>query len=164
MPEIRSQPGARLFRTFSSLILILLLASLFLSRNEELSQTAEAVHVSQTVNEINTALAFVVYTLAVNKSLDRLVLLDSQNPFFYLALNQSIPRNYHGEVSSVDDMKANGWYFLKPNGLVIYSSRSSRYVYRLSFDYSDTNQSGAFEAESDKINSLQIVKASKRGL
>jgi len=164
MPEIQSQPGARLFRTFSSLILILLLAFLFLSSNEELSQAAEAVHVNQTVNEINTALALAVYTLAVNKSLDRLVLLDNQNPFYYLALNQGIPPNYHGEVSSVQDMGSSGWYFLKPKGLVIYHSANSRYAYRLSFDYSDTNLSGAFEPILDKINSLQIIKASTRGL
>ena len=161
MLEIISPPGARLFRTFSALILIFLLAYLFLSENEELSQTAEDVHVRQTVNEINSALALVVYTLAVNKKLDRLVLLDNQNPFYYLALNQSIPVNYRGEVSSVHEMKDVGWYFVKSDGLVIYQSMSStRYVYRLSFEFTDLNKSGSFDALSDKVNSLQIIKAS----
>lgn len=161
MKTIASTPGAGVFRTVASILIIVLFTLYFLYKTDDLSKQAEIIAVQRTVSEINVALSLVVYDLAVNRRLDKLTVLDNQNPFYYLALSQEIPESYFGVVSNKSDIDKNGWFYSLADQLVIYHSQEGdNHRYRLKFTYSDINGSGSFESSGDSITSLLMQKAS----
>jgi len=161
MKEVASVPGASLFRSIASIILITVFTVFFLYKTDELSSQAELVAVQRTVNQINVALSLVVYELAIKKNLDRLNVVNNQNPFYYLAISQELPENYFGVVRSETEIDKNGWFYEQLNQRVVYRSRENiNYRYQLKFTYSDTNNSGSFESSEDKVTGLVMQQAS----
>ncbi|MBC8210574.1 MAG: hypothetical protein H8E21_05855 [Gammaproteobacteria bacterium] len=157
MRTISSHPGAGLFRSVVSIVIIVIIATYFLYKTERLSRDAEIIAMQNMVNEINSALSLVVYQLAMNKNLAGLSRLDQQNPFYYLALSQRLPEKYRGVVSSEADITQSGWYFSQSDSAVVYrGSDDQNFKFELNFRYSDRNNSGEFEPENDTITSLMM--------
>ena len=148
------------FRTAISVILIFVLAGIFLFKMDDVSRRVEETAVKQMLVDINTSLALVVYQTAVKRNFDRLDFLANQNPFHYLALTQDLPKDYHGEVESLSEIKRQGWYYLRDDKQVIYrNSFDENNYFFLDFSYADLNDSGRYEFEQDSIIHLVIKKA-----
>ena len=126
-----------------------------------MTEQVDLIASQKMVNEINVALALVVYNLAVNNSLEKLNDLNKSNPFNYLALNQSLPDNYFGVIDSDEKIDRNGWFYSKLKKQVVYNSKQGiKYWYQLSLIFNDMNNSNTFDAESEILLGLQLRKAS----
>jgi len=157
MKTIGSHPGAGLFRSVFSIIIIVIIAAYFLYKTERVSRDAEIVAMQSMVNQINSALSLVVYQQAMNRNLAILSRLDQQNPFYYLALSQKLPEKYRGVVNSEASISRSGWYFSSSDSAIVYrTSGDESFRFELKFSYSDRNRSGKFEPESDSITSLLL--------
>ncbi len=161
MSSISSYPGAILFRFILMVVLILVLIAVFMSYADETQRDIERISVLQTGRVVNSAMAVVFSTYAVNNELDKLNDLDGGNPFVHLAEYQMLPTAYQGVVERDPDSEmAPGWYYMSHRRLVIYKARylAEDIYFELVLLYSDANGSGRFESRVDKINSLKFVK------
>ncbi len=164
MNTLGSHPGAILFRFGVLVILILIMIMVFLSYAEDTQKEFERTSVLQTKKIIDSALAVVFATYAVNGKLNDLNELNGGNPFVFLKEYQMLPVSYQGEIDQ--DLSADlapGWYYLKHRQRAVYKSR---YIDRDSYfavvlNYQDLNQSGSFEADSDKFQNLQFIKTAE---
>jgi len=157
MKTISSHPGAGLFRSVATIIIIVTIAAYFLYKTERLSRDSEIVAMQSMVNQINSALSLVVYELAINKNLANLSRLDQQNPFYYLALSQRLPETYRGVINSEAEISRSGWYFSRSDSTVVYrTSGDESFWFKLSFNYSDRDNSGEFDPDNDSITSLMV--------
>jgi hypothetical protein len=161
MKGISSLPGALIFRAVISVLLISVVTGIFLNKTEQMTGKMDLIARQQVVNEINVALALVVYNLAVNNKLEKLNDLDKSNPFDYLALNQSLPNNYFGVVDRDEKIDRNGWFYAISKKQAVYNSRQGiKHWYQLSLIFNDINNSNTFDAGSEKLSGLQLKKAS----
>lgn len=122
MRSIASHPGAAVFRSTLVIILILICMTSFLTYTASLSSRAEQVARQRVITEIRQALAMMLYDYAIKGQLEDLKSFDRKNPFVPLAIYRQLPKNYHGAVSNVAEIKSPGWYFELNTGLVIYKS------------------------------------------
>ena len=161
MNTLGSHPGAIVFRLSIMIILIVILVSIFLSYLDDTERAFERTSVLQTKKIIDSSLAVVFATYAVNNRLNELNDLDGGNPFVHLAEYGMLPAAYVGEIDHDpgEDDKA-GWYYLIHRRILVYKSLFSDadHYFEIVLNYEDRNQSGSFEPASEKFNSLQFVR------
>ena len=161
MKRIASHPGANVFRTVVSILIISVATSVFLYKTDEMSNQVDLIASQRVVNEINTALSLVVYKLAIQGNLEELNVLDKSNPFDYLVLNQKLPDNYFGVVYVEQEIDKSGWFYASYKKQAVYNSRQGKkYWYQLDLIFNDMNNSGSFDVESEKLLGFIIKKAS----
>ncbi len=161
MNTIGSHPGAILFRLSIMVVLIAIMVSVFFSYLDDTERELERLSVLQTKKIIDSALAVVFSTYAVNNRLNELNELDGGNPFIYLAEYQMSPTAYVGETDrDLDADQTPGWYYLQHRRMVVYKSyfTGADSYFTIVLKYQDNNQSGSFEPASDKFQSLRFVK------
>ena len=161
MNTIGSHPGAILFRLSIMVVLIAIMVSVFFSYLDDTERELERISVLQTKKIIDSALAVVFATYAVNNRLNQLNELDGGNPFVFLAEYQMLPAAYVGEIDTDPGLdQAPGWYYLKHRGMVVYKSyfTGADSYFTTVLKYQDNNQSGSFEVASDRFQSLQFIK------
>jgi hypothetical protein len=160
MNSISSTPGASLFRTVGSIILVSIFIVVFLNTISGFNQRAEKIARDTVIDEINIALAFRLYQSVIDGTLDELPSIHLQNPFVVLSgSNYSVPLSYKGEVTEGQPLRESGWYFdAKQKTLLIWDTANAYDSYQLQFIYQDLNDSGAFESASDQIKQLGMVK------
>lgn len=159
--DIGSYPGAGKFRSLVGIIIVVILIRLFFVYTDSWEAAVELSAREKTLNEMNSALALTLYQMAIDKSLSKLSSLDKENPFVYLAIYQSLPRNYQGTVNTKFEIDKSGWYYDLETHLVYYLDRFGHVQkYNLKFEFEDRNNSGKFEYLYDSISNLSIKKAS----
>ena len=89
MNTLGSHPGAILFRLTLMVILIAILIMVFMSYLEDTERELERVSISQTKKIIDSSLAVVYSTYAVNHRLDELNDLEGGNPFEFCRSSES---------------------------------------------------------------------------
>lgn len=163
MNTLGSHPGAILFRFSVMVIIILILIRIFLNYAEETQRVYEQNSILQTKRIVDSTLAVVFSTYAANRRFGDLAELEGANPFRYLEQYQMLPSSYQGEIESdLQTSDAPGWYYLRHRGLVVYKARYTddhRY-FAVVLNYEDRNESGRFEAASDRFRNLQFVARS----
>ena len=159
-PTLASVPGALLFRTLLSIVLILILIAVFFSYVDETQREFERSAIAQTRRIVDSALAVAFATYAVKHRLSELGELDGGNPFLLLDEYQIQPTAYRGEIErDIGPDLAAGWYYLQHRRLVAYKSYhldSDRY-FGIVLDYEDQNGNGRYDSTEDRFNSLQFV-------
>jgi hypothetical protein len=161
MNTIGSHPGAILFRLSIMVVLIAIMVSVFFSYVDDTERELERISVLQTKKIIDSSLAVVFSTYAVNNRLNELNELDGGNPFVYLAEYKMLPVAYVGVIDTdLNVDQAPGWYYLKHRRMIAYKSyfTGADSYFEIVLNYQDNNQSGSFEAASDKFQSLRFVK------
>jgi len=164
MNTLGSHPGAIVFRLGIMIILIVMLISVFFSYLEDTERELERTSILQTKKIIDSSLAVVFATYAVNNRLNELNDLDGGNPFVFLEEYQMLPPAYVGEIDTdLSTEQEPGWYYLKHRRMIVYKSyfTDADSYFSTVLNYQDTNQSGSFEAASDKFQSLQFVNIDK---
>lgn len=161
MSTIGSHPGAIVFRLSIMIILIVTLVSIFFSYLEDTERELERTSILQTKKIIDSSLAVVFATYAVNNRLNELNDLDGGNPFVHLAEYGILPTAYVGEIDHDPGKDQEpGWYYLTHRRILVYKSLFSDadHYFEIVLNYEDRNQSGSFEPASEKFNSLQFVR------
>ena len=158
-PTLASVPGALLFRTLMSLLLILILIVVFFSYIDDTQREFERSSIAQTKRVIDSALAVAFASYAVESRLDELGELDGGNPFLLLQNYKMLPAAYRGEIEQdLGPDLAGGWYYLKHRRLVVYKSShldTDRYFsVRPNFD--DRDGDGRFDSATDGFHNLQF--------
>ncbi|MCP4874219.1 MAG: hypothetical protein GY896_01930 [Gammaproteobacteria bacterium] len=143
------------------ILLIVILMMVFFSYLDDAEREVERASVLQTKKVIDSALALVFATYAVNNRLNELNDLNGGNPFLFLKEYQMLPPAYAGELDrdpAID--QAPGWYYLSHRKMVVYKSfhLDSDSYFRIVLNYQDVNQSGLFESSTDKFQNLQFVE------
>jgi hypothetical protein len=156
-----SHPGAILFRFSIMIVLIAIMVMVFFSYVDEVEYEIERKSILQTKKIIDSALAVVFATYAVNHRLNQLNDLDGGNPFVFLEEYQMLPPAYVGETDHDpgEDQEA-GWYYLSHRRILVYKSLFSdaNHYFKVVLNYQDINQSGSFESASDQFQGLRFVK------
>ena len=159
MKSIGFPPGANNFRLIMIVILVVTMIVVFLRYTDKLSIAIENTSIQQTKNIINSTLAVVFATYAVNGDLGRLNELNGGNPFLQLAQFNLLPTTYQGEIrtENLDDL-APGWYYDKLRMKVIYKTYHDERIIYFSqvLDYRDVNNSGRYEPEIDMYQMLNF--------
>ena len=161
MNTLGSHPGAIVFRLSIMIILIVILVSIFFSYLDDTQREFERTSILQTKKIIDSSLAVVFATYAVNNRLNDLNELDGGNPFVHLAEYGILPTAYVGETDhDLEEDREPGWYYLTHRRILVYKSLFSDadHYFEIVLNYEDRNQSGSFESRSDRFNSLQFVK------
>jgi hypothetical protein len=161
MNTIGSHPGAIIFRLAVMLVLILILIMVFLSYVEDAQQGMERSSIQQTKRIIDSSLAVVFATYAVNGQLNDLNELNGGNPFVFLSEYEIVPPAYQGVINTdLTKETSPGWYYLEHRRLVAYRARyiETDSYFAIVLNYADKNNSGKFEAGSDLFKNLQFVK------
>ena len=161
MKTIGSHPGANLFRLSIMCILIASMMMVFFSYVDDAEKALERTSVLQTKTIINSALAVVFASYAINSRLHELNDLNGANPFVFLKEYAMLPPAYVGELDhdlSVDQEP--GWYYLSHRGMVVYKSLFNEFdsYFSIILNYQDKNQSGSFEPAEDRFQNLRFVK------
>ena len=110
---------------------------------------------------INSSLAIVFATYAVEGKLDDLNDLEGANPFVFLRKYKLLPATYVGEIDhGLNDQLAPGWYYLKHLRQVGYKSLhlGDRFNFELVLRYDDINESGRFESGIDVFKGLNFIE------
>ncbi len=158
-PTLASVPGALLFRTLLSLVLILILIVVFFSYVDDTRREFERSAIAQTRRIIDSSLAVAFASYAVKNRLDDLTELDGGNPFDLLRIYQILPAAYRGEIQrDLDPGLAPGWYYLRHRRLVVYKSHhldTDRY-FSLRLNYDDRDGNGRFDSAVDEFHNLQL--------
>ena len=140
--------------------MVLMFISWFLIAMSSLEREIEQVNFNKTVSEMNASLTLTFYQYVSNGDLNNLQTFHQGNPFIFLAENNRLPANYHGEIQLDEEMIKGGWYFNVTSRDVTYKPNSDVKVSRLKleFRYKDLNQSGEFEHAFDEIKYFKLVK------
>ena len=166
MNTIGSHPGAIFFRLSAMIILIAILMIVFLSYVDDTERTLERTSILQTKKIIDSSLALVFASYAVNGRLNELNQLDGANPFVFLQEYKILPPGYKGELDTDLSIDVDpGWYYLSHRGVVAYRPYfldSDRY-FSVHLDYEDVDQSGQFERGVDRFKNLYFVRAVEIG-
>ncbi len=159
MRNISFPPGSNNFRLLMIVVIVGALWLFFFDYTSQISIKTERVSVQQTKNIINSSMAVVFATYAVNNQLDRLNELDGGNPFIYLAEYNLLPGTYRGEIEGGDlaDIKP-GWYYDKSQGNIFYKPYYDEAIlyFALVLDYRDVDGSGKYESGVDEYRRLLI--------
>ena len=161
MNTIGSHPGAILFRLGIMIVLIAIMVMVFLSYVDETEKELERRSILQTKRIIDSSLAVVFATYAVEGRLDDLNELDGGNPFVFMREYKILPAAYAGEIDSDPGPQLTpGWYYLSHRRIVIYKSYFTGFdsYFAVELNYEDNNQSGAFESRLDRFQNLTFVK------
>lgn len=157
MRSIGFPPGSDNFRFLLIVIIVVALIVLFFDYTDKLAIATEKISIQQTKNIINSSLAVVFASYAMNGELDRLNELNGGNPFVYMADYNLVPGSYVGEVElgDIGDFKS-GWYFDILSRKVIYKAFYSDkiYYFALVLKFRDLNGSGRFESAWDEYQRL----------
>ena len=159
MKTIGSHPGAILFRLGIMIILIAILMMVFFSHVEETEKALERTSILQTRKVINSSLAVVFATYAVEGRLQQLDQLDGSNPFEFLREFDISVAGYVGVLDRNPDTSFDaGWYYLQHRGVVLYKSRfiGSDEYFAVVLEYDDVDSSGSFDAKKDHFRSLRF--------
>jgi hypothetical protein len=161
MKTIGSHPGANLFRLSIMCVLIASMMMVFFSYVDDAEKALERTSVLQTKTIINSALAVVFASYAINSRLHELNDLNGANPFVFLKEYAMLPPAYVGELDhdlSVDQEP--GWYYLSHRGIVVYKPLfiESDSYFSIVLNYQDNNQSGLFEPAVDSFQNLRFIK------
>lgn len=159
MKTIGSHPGAILFRLGIMIILIAILMVVFFSHLEDTEKALERASVLQAKKVIDSSLAVVFATYAVEGRLQELGRLDGSNPFEFLKeFDISVP-GYVGVIDhDTDSNHGPGWYYLGHRGLVLYKSRfvDNDEYFAVVLEYDDVDRSGSFDARKDRFRGLRF--------
>jgi len=166
--EYRS--GINLIRVI--LGLLILLAFLFVAQPfiDKMLESFERTAIQQTVRQLDTAINF---KIAEYVALDRLQELPEQlnkNPMSWLELDDMGGYDrYLGEVEKLDYslLKAGHWVFDRATGRLVYKVKypkrlnngdpvTDRIQYRLVLEYSDLDEDGQFDADTDKVSGMMM--------
>ena len=161
MNTIGSHPGAILFRLALMIILIGILIAVFLTYVDETERNLEQASIRQTKKIIDSSLAIVFSSYAINGRLNELNDLDGGNPFDFLQEFGIAPPGYRGVIHSQAGKDLDpGWYYLQRPRRVLYRSYflGSDIYFAVRLDYRDVNQSGRFEQAVDRFNNLYFVE------
>ena len=160
MPTIASIPGAIIFRTLITIVLILILMVVFFWYSEELEDKSEKIAHYKVIQELNIALSFYLYRKAIDGNLNDLQRTNIGNPFVVLAgEDYSVPLDYRGELPTGMVPKKRGWYFDATNQSIFYWNQAKLFSdYQLRFIYEDKNGSGKFESSEETIKSFGMVE------
>lgn len=153
MKEIKSYPGASLFRSYSSLIIILIVVGMILLYLEGFEREVESAAVKKTVNEINASLALTLYQYVIKGRIQDIPNLIDSNPFELNKDSISI-NNYKGVIGSKNILKDRSWYFNRDSKEIIYHSNGFKKIYLIEFSFNDKNSNGNYEYKIDEINGI----------
>ena len=158
-PTLASVPGALLFRTLLSILLILILIVVFFDYVDDTQRELERSSIAQTRRIVDSSLAVAFASYAVENRLDDLNELDGGNPFVLLRTYQVLPAAYRGEVDhDLDAEMSPGWYYLRHRRVVAYRTQfldADRY-FRLRLNYDDRDANGRFDHLEDEFRNLQF--------
>lgn len=157
MKSIGFPPGSNNFRLLMIVVIVGALWLFFFNYTDQISIETEKASVQQTRNIINSSMAVVFATYAVNNQLDRLNELNGGNPFIYLAEYNLLPGTYRGELGDGDlnDIKP-GWYYDKSQRKILYKPYydGKIHYYSLVLEFRDMNNSGLYESKIDEFGRL----------
>ncbi len=159
MKTLGSHPGAIAFRFVVMVILIAILMAVFFHFLEENEKRVERESIRQTKRIVDSALAVVFATYAVNGRLGELGELDGANPFEFLDDYSLLPKALVGVLEQDEDPdQAPGWYYLAHRGEVLYVPRylERNEYFRIELVYEDRNGSGLFEYGIDRFRNLNF--------
>ena len=142
-------------------ILIAILMVIFFDYFENSQRGIERQSMTQTRKIIDSGLAVVFASYAVNHRLEELDQLDGGNPFEFLQDFDLLPPGYRGEIEvNLSAALDPGWYYLKHRRLVGYKTfyLETDVYYAVVLDYDDGNRNGRFEPDLDRFNSLRFVE------
>jgi hypothetical protein len=145
-------------------VLIAIMVSVFFSYVDDTEREFERASIIQTKKIIDSSLAVIFATYAVNHRLDDLNELDGGNPFVFLEEYRLLPPGYRGELDTdLATGLAPGWYYLKHRGLVAYKSFfiNTDSYFELVLDYEDVNLTGRFERKFDRFRNLYFAETTK---
>ena len=165
MNTLGSHPGAISFRLSIMVILILIFILYFLFYFDDYKQDIESSSILQTKKIIDSSLAVVFATHAVNGDLDGLNEIEGGNPFEFLKQYQMLPTTYQGVLEQEPpEGLPPGWYYVVQNEHVVYVPRylADKSYYAITLKYRDHNQSGRFESAADKFQNLLFQKKTQR--
>jgi len=157
MRYIGSHPGAYSFRFLMIIILMTALIVFFFNYTDDIAVTTEEASIQQTINIINSSMAVIFASYAVNGQLDRLNELNGGNPFEYMAEFNLVPGGYVGEVELGDLANIeSGWYFDTLSKKVFYKAfySSKVFYFALVLKFRDLDGSGRFESAQDEYQRL----------
>ena len=157
MKSIGIPPGSNNFRLLMIVVIAGALWLFFFNYTNQISIETEKVSVQQTKNIINSTMAVVFATYAVNNQLDRLNELNGGNPFIYLAEYNLLPGTYRGEIVGGDSSDIEpGWYYDKSQRKIFYKPYYDGKVeyYSLVLEFRDRNNSGQYESKIDEFGRL----------
>ena len=156
---IGSQPGAKVFRSNSVVILVSVCVVMFLVFVDGLEKDVEVAAVKKTISEINASLAITLYQYVIKGQLDDLPKFDKQNPFIFLSINGTLPDNYRGTVrGEAAELINRSWYFNLDTNEVMYYSLDNPRVFELRFTYTDKNNDGVYEYRADGLGGLFLAE------
>ena len=158
-PTLASVPGALLFRTLVSLLLILILIFVFFSYVDDTQREFERNSIAQTRRIIDSSLAVAFASYAVKGRLAELTELDGGNPFVLLRVYQMLPAAYQGEIDrDLDGGLAAGWYYLRHRRLVAYKSHhlDTDSYFSVRLNYNDIDGNDRFDPAIDEFRNLQF--------
>ncbi len=134
-----SIPGSSLFKSVTSIIIIVICIVLFLNYTQGLTDKAESISRQRVLNQINYSLSMMLYDFTVKGKQQDLKKFDHENPFMVLAIYAGLPDNYYGAFQELPENPEPGWYFVKKYSQAIYIDRAARqYVFMV--NYSQANQ------------------------
>ncbi len=166
MNTIGSHPGAILFRLSIMVILIAILMVIFFDYFEDSQRAIERQSMTQTRKIIDSGLAVMFASYAVNHRLPELERLDGGNPFEFLQEFDLLPPGYRGEIEvDLGAAPDPGWYYLKHRKLVGYKTfyLDSDVYYAVLLDYDDGDGNGHFDPDRDRLKSLRFVEVLELG-
>ncbi|MCK4709097.1 MAG: hypothetical protein KAU21_10810, partial [Gammaproteobacteria bacterium] len=160
MKEISSYPGAAIFRSYSSLIIVLIAVTIFLIFIDGLEKDVERIAIDKTVTEINSMLMISMLEYIVAGKMKDLSSFENSNPFVMLEKKYRFP-NYVGEVKDDKNIsRESGWYFNTSNHEVFFraSYDDVKIVFRVKLYYDDVNNSGEYESRIDVARLIKLEK------
>lgn len=157
--SISSRSSASTFRFVGSIILILILISIFLNTIDSVNQRVSSIAHERVIEELNIALSHCLYQAAIDGTVSEFSNWHQANPFKVLAgENYKPPKDYVGEFLVDSELKQAGWYFnLNSKSIYFWDKVRLTQSYQLQLIYRDLNQTEQFEAMTDKIEKLEIV-------
>jgi hypothetical protein len=163
MKHVGSIPGALLFRSVTSIIVIVALVYTLITNIEQTEKNISNLQRENLIREMNVALSFRFLQSNVSGTQAELYSYHLGNPFELLKGNEfRVPNDYLGEVIKGQKLENPGWYFNLNEKSIFYWDRVYfEPQYQLRVDYDDLNESGRFENESDLITRLALHPVKK---
>jgi len=166
----RKWPKHRGFSLFELLVVIVIVSILMIiaiSRLLALQVDAERVTMESTVGALRSGLGIKVAESIVKHKVSALPAYEDSNPMNLLA---EVPRNYLGEMESVDPhtLEKGSWYFDKPAKTLVYLVDNAGYFsggidnpprarFKIRLVYTDVDSNGTFDSSIDSIGGLRLA-------
>lgn len=156
MKQAGSYLVAAVFRSYSVIIIVLILIFFFLDYVEGVEKDVEKIAAGRALNEINGLLAVTLYQYVIQGRLDELVTLDQGNPFLIPYIREKTMIRYLGVKKNITDEVIKAWYFDSDMQKVVYHSRNYSRAYTLKFVYKDNNANFRFDREVDGLEGFLL--------